>query len=59
MTEQRINTSVQIKSDIMQLVKIAAINEKMSYSKFIEMAVKHELARQMDLFPKDIKAKIG
>lgn len=56
MTEQRINTSVQIKSDIMQLVKIAAINEKMSYSKFIEMAVKHELARQMDLFPEESKA---
>ena len=57
MTEQRINTSVQIKSDIMQLVKIAAINEKMSYSKFIEMAVRHELQRQMDLFPEEIRAK--
>lgn len=57
MSEQRINTSVQIKSDIMQLVKIAAINEKMSYSKFIEMAVRHELQRQMDLFPEAIRAK--
>ena len=57
MNEQRINTSVQIKSDIMQLVKIAAINEKMSYSKFIEMAVRHELQRQMDLFPEEIRAK--
>jgi len=57
MNEKRINTSVQIKTDIMQLVKIAAINEGMSYSKYIEMAVRHELQRQMDLFPEEIKAK--
>jgi len=59
MDEKRVNTSVQIKKDIMQLVKIAAINEGMSYSKYIEMAVKHELQRQMELFPEDIKAKKG
>ena len=59
MADKRINTSVQIKTDVMQLVKIAAINEKMSYSKYIEMAVRHELQRQMDLFPEEIKAKKG
>jgi len=57
MAETRINTSVQIKTDIMRMVKIAAINEGMSYSKYIEMAVRHELQRQMDLFPEEIKAK--
>jgi len=57
MAETRINTSVQIKKDIMKLVKIAAINEGVSYSKYIEMAVRHELQRQMDLFPEEIKAK--
>jgi len=57
MAETRINTSVQIKTDIMRMVKIAAINEGMSYSKYIEMAVRHEFQRQMDLFPEEIKAK--
>jgi len=55
--EKRVNTSVQIKKDIMKLVKIAAINEGISYSKYIEMAVRHELQRQMDLFPEELKAK--
>jgi len=55
--EKRVNTSVQIKKDIMKLVKIAAINEGVSYSKYIEMAVRHELQRQMDLFPEELKAK--
>ena len=57
MDEKSVNTSVQIKTDIMRMVKIAAINEGMSYSKYIEMAVRHELQRQMDLFPEEIKAK--
>jgi len=55
--EKRVNTSVQIKKDIMKLVKIAAINEGISYSKYIEMAVRHELQRQMDLFPEELTAK--
>ena len=57
MDEKRVNTSVQIKKDIMKLVKIAAINEGISYSKYIEMAVRHELQRQMDLFPEELTAK--
>ena len=57
MVEKSVNTSVQIKKDIMRLVKIAAINEGISYLKYIELAVRHELQRQMDLFPEEIKAK--
>jgi len=55
MADKRVNTSVQIKTDIMQRVKIAAINEGMTYSKYIEMAVRNELKRQMDLFPDEIR----